>query len=441
MAALAWPIVGTQVGVVLMMTTDVVMLGWLSPEALAAGSLGSGIYYTLWIFCSGLAMAGAPMMAQAVGRKLHQVRDIRRTLRQSWWTVLAAGVPCILALSLMEPLLHAIDQPAATVRAASAYVGALSVGFLPSLFYMCLRNFVSALERPRSAFMVTLAAVLLNGVTAYAFIFGALGMPRMGVVGAGIATAVCSTFSLVALLGFVLWDRRFRRYHVLGRWWRADWPRFRELMRIGTPIGVAMLFEVALFAGSSLLMGWLGTAEMAASYIAMQIASATFMVPMGIGQACCVRVGIFAGAGDAKGVLRAGWAALLLGVGFMMCSGVVMWTVPEKVVGFYLGDVNGADRALVLALGTSYLTIAALFQVFDAIQVIGAGALRGLKDTRVPMIYAGIGYWAIGMPACVLLAFVAGWRGQGVWYGFVMSLVVMAMLMVSRFFRLAHRLP
>jgi MATE family multidrug resistance protein len=236
------------------------------------------------------------------------------------------------------------------------------------------------------------------------------------------------------LLGFVLLDRRLRRFHLLGRLWRADWARFREIFRVGTPISLALGFEVTVFNAAAFLMGIIGTDSLAAHAVAIQIASVTFMVPLGLAQAATVRVGLAAGRGDRDGVARAGWTSLTIGVGFMGAMAVPMLAMPEALAGLFLDRADPA-QARVLYLAASFLVVAGLFQLADGGQVVGAGMLRGLKDTRVPMVFAGVGYWVIGIPFGALLAFVAGMGGRGLWIGLASGLVAVAILMVTRWSR------
>ena len=274
-------------------------------------------------------------------------------------------------------------------------------------------------------------AVGLNAFVNWLLMFGNWGAPRMGVVGAGLASTLSNLFMFTGLLGFILWDRRFRRFHILGHVWRPDWPKFRELLRIGIPMGLAMGFEVSGFNAAAFLMGLIDAPSLAAHAIALQVASVTFMVPMGLAQAATVRVGLAAGSGDAEAIRKAGWTALALGVGFMALMALVLLVWPRAIVGLFL-DLSRPDSAAVLAHGVAFLAVAALFQVADGAQVVGAGALRGLKDTRVPMLFAGLGYWGLGIPAGALLAFPAGLGGVGIWVGLAVGLAVVAALVGSR---------
>jgi len=432
--ALALPLIGTQLAQISTMTVDVVLLGRLSAEALAAGALGANIVYVLITFTLGVLMAVSPMIAQARGRKLHSVREVRRSVRQGFWAVVAVGVPCMVVIWHTEQILLALGQHPANAAAAAGYARAMLWGFLPAAGFMLLRFFVAALGRPNAGLVVMLLAVVLNAVLAWGLIFGRFGLPALGVVGAGLATSVANGFSFAVLLGFVLVDRRLRRFYILGRLWRTDWHRLGELFRVGLPIGCILLLEVGLFSAAVQLMGLLGTAEIAAHQIALQCAAIAFMVPLGIGQAATVRVGLAAGARDAAAVKRAGWVALGLGVAFMSTTALLMWIVPQALVGLFL-DLERPENTPVVILAVAFLGLAALFQVFDGVQTIALGALRGLKDTRVPAMLAAAGYWLVGFPTSALLAFRAGMGGVGVWWGLALGLAVVAVLALVRFMR------
>ncbi len=435
LVALALPIVLTNLGQVAIQTTDVVMIGRLGPQQLAASVLGVNVSFVLLLFSIGVVIATAPLIAQDLGRKRYAVREPRRTVRQGFWVALALGLPAWLLLWNIVPILRLLHQDAALIRAAEPYVHAAMWGFVPALWFVVLRNFISALERPRAGMVVMLAGVAFNALGDYALIFGAFGLPAMGLRGAGIATALTNLGLFLGLLGFVLRDRRFRRYHVLGRFWRPDWVRFGEIFRLGLPIGMTLVMEVGLFASAGFLIGLIGTVELAAHQIALQCASVAFMVPLGLAQAATVRVGLAAGRSDPAGVARAGLAALAIGALFMAATATLMWTAPRAIIGLFIDAADPAN-ARVLEFGVSFLAIAALFQVFDGGQVIGMGALRGLKDTRRPMAIAAFAYWVVGIALAVGLGFGAGLGAVGVWIGLLAALAVAATLLVGRFFAL-----
>ena len=425
LARLSVPIILTNVGQVAIQTTDVVMIGWLGPEALAASVLGINVMFVLLLFGIGVVAATAPMIAQDLGRRPYAVRGPRRTVRQGLLVALAIGLLAWALLWHIAPLLRLLRQDPELIAAAEPFVRAAMWGFVPGLWFVVLRNFIASLERPRAAMVIMLIGVACNAIAGYALIFGRLGMPALGLLGAGIAAALTNWFVFAGLLGYVLIDRQFRRFHLLGRLWRPDWARLCELFRIGLPIGVTLVMEVGLFAAAGFLIGLIGTAQLAAHQIALQCASVTFMVPLGLAQAATVRVGLAAGAGDGQGVLRAGLMALIMGGVFMLGMATVMWTAPGAIVGLFV-DARDPANATVVHAAVTFLSIAALFQIFDGGQVIGAGALRGLKDTRWPMAFAALAYWAVGGTLALGLGFGAGLGGLGVWLGLAASLAVAA---------------
>jgi MATE family multidrug resistance protein len=429
---LALPIVATQLAQVSIMTVDVLFLGRLGPEALAAGALGWNLVFMVTIFGFGICMAAAPMMAQAIGRKRGQLRDVRRSMRQAFW---ASGLVALLGVALLSRsswALALLGQDPAIVAVAADYVDALAWGLLPALWFMVLRQFTGALQRPRAALVAQLVALAVNVLGNWALIFGNLGMPALGVVGSGVATTIANWVSFLGLLGFVLVDRRMRRYSLLGRFWRADWPRLLELFRLGLPVAGVLLLEVALFSAAVYAIGAISTEQLAAHQIAIQCAAVTFMVPFGLAQAATVRVGLAAGAGDREGVRRAGWTPFVLGLAFMSATAVALWAWGRPIAGLFL-DLSVPANAAVALVAVEFLAVAAVFQVFDGSQTIAMGALRGLKDTRVPMAFAALGYWVLGFTAGCVAAFPLGMGGLGVWIGLALGLGAVAILATARF--------
>ncbi|MBL0934459.1 MAG: MATE family efflux transporter [Rhizobiaceae bacterium] len=440
MLLLAWPMVLTNLAQTAMTATDVMMMGRVGPEALAAGTLGSNVYFAPMIFGLGLILATSPMIARELGRRSTSVRDVRRTVRQGMWVGLIVAVPIWLLLWQTEAILLAMGQDPALSAQAADYMRALQWALLPFYWYIVLRSFISALERPGWALVVMVVAVTFNIVANWALIFGNLGFPAMGIVGAGIATTASSTLMFLGMVVVVTTDRQFRRYAIFGRFWRADWPRLIELVRLGLPIAGVLALEVSVFNAAALLMGLIDATSLAAHAIAIQIASITFMVPMGLGQAATVRVGRAFGANDREGVTRAGWTAFVLGVGFMALVALVMLLAPRALIWAFI-DMDDPVNLPVIELAITFLALAALFQIVDGAQAVGGGMLRGLHDTTVPMIYAAIGYWAIGMSLGVALAFPLGFDGIGIWIGLSVGLAVVAVLFITRWMGRERFLP
>lgn len=431
------PLIATQLAQIGVMTTDTLLTGHLGPLPLAAAALGFTYYVFGWLIASGPVMAVSPVIAQAVGHDPTDVRSVRHAARMSLWSILVMGVPIIAYYAAAAPILRLLGQSDATVALAAPYIHTLGPGLVFALGYMALRNFLSALGHTRMPLIISAFLVLLNGTLNYGLIYGRLGLPQLGLVGAGMGTSIANATSFLLLLTFVLVAPKFRRYEILARFAQPDWDKLKELFRIGVPIAITMAFEITLFQAGALFMGIIGEAELAANHIAMNVASVSFMVPLGLAMAGTVRVGLAAGARDLAGVRRAAGATVGLGIAFMALAGLAIVALRSEIARLYL-DGARADNAPVITLAVRFLLYAALFQVFDAAQVTGAYALRGLKDTRVPAMLAGVSYWLIGLPAILICAFALKLGGVGVWIGYLLGLIAAAALMLARLRRLTR---
>lgn len=429
--ALALPLILANLAQSVIHATDLIYLGRLGKDALAAGSLAINVYTPLFLFGLGLVAAVAPMVAAERGRKMHSVRDIRRTVRQGMWLSVALAVPFWAILWQAEPILRAMGQEADLARDAASFLHVLQWGMLPAFLHLVLRNFLSGIERPGWGTAVLFAGVAINALLGWVLIFGHWGFPKLGLEGAALASALANLFLFVALAIIVLVRHPFRRYAIFGHFWRADWSRFRSLAALGLPIAITITFEVTVFAAAIFLMGLIDRASIAAHSIALQIAAFSFMVPMGIGQAATVRVGLGFGAHDHALIARAGWLALMMGTGFMACMALTLLAIPHALIGIFI-DIADPANAEVVGLAAGFLMIAAIFQIVDGAQVVAAGALRGLQDTRVPMFYALGGYWIIGLGVGVLLAFPLSLKGFGVWIGLASGLAFVAVTLTWR---------
>ena len=312
----------------------------------------------------------------------------------------------------------------------------LAWGITPALWFLAIRSFMGAVNRPEPGLWITLAAIPANAVLVYLLIHGELGLPRLELFGAGLGSTIIDFGMLLAALWIAYGRRPFRKYHVLGHVWRIDWTLLRQLIVIGAPISIAFLLEYGLFAAAALLMGLIGTTALAAHQIALQIAAILFMVPFGIGMAATVRVGHAVGRGDAPAVRRAGFVATGLGIVFMATMTLAVILGRFAVARFFFGEA-AASAGEAVDLTATLLMVGATFFVADGIQTVAAGALRGLNDTRVPLVFAAISYWVIGFTAAYGLAFRAGFGAVGVWIGLSCGTAVYAILLVLRFRRLA----
>ena len=430
LARLATPIVLTQLAWVSMLTTDTAMIGRLGADALAGASLSLMVFFLAYVFCFGVIMATAALAAQAYGAR--RPRTVRRVVRQGLWVTVVLSVPSLVAFRFTPEILGALSQPAESLGHADAYMSTLMWSLPPAIAFAVLRNFVAAVNRPTAALWVMLAGVPLNALLDYGLIFGRLGLPRLELVGAGVATSIVNAAMFLALLAIAVLHRPFARYAILGGVWRSDWVQFREIFRIGLPIAATMLLEGGFFIGAVFVMGQFGAVVIAAHMIAIQLPHVTFMVPMGLAQAATVRVGHAVGRGDAAAVRRAGWAALAVTVAFMAMATVVILAIPDMFASIFL-DTTRADSAAVLALATTFLLYAAFFQLADGTQAVAAGALRGMSDTAIPMVLAAFSYWGVGLGSGIGLAFAAGMQGAGLWLGFVFGLFTAAVMLTMRF--------
>jgi len=436
MAKLAGPIVATQLGWVAMLTTDAAMIGQLGKVPLAGATLVLMVYFALYVFAFGVVMATASLASQAYGAR--RPRLVRRIIRQGLWATILIVAPGIALMAYTPEILTLLRQPPEAVALSGQYIETLKWSLAPGIAFVVLRNFVSALNRPAFAMWVMLAGVPVNAALDYALIFGKFGLPRLELFGAGLATTSVSALLFAILLAVSLFVRPFRRYNILGRFWRPDWDAFRRIFKLGLPIAAIMLLESGFFIFTVFMMGWISTATVAAHMIAIQVPHVTFMVPMGLSQAATVRVGHAVGRRDPEGAYRAGWTAIVLSLAFMAAVSLVILAIPSTLASVFL-DESRPDSAAVLALATSFLLFAAIFQAADGIQAVAAGALRGLNDTAVPMALAALCYWAIGFTSAGALAFWGGLEGVGIWIGFVIALVAAAIVLTWRFRTLAAR--
>jgi MATE family multidrug resistance protein len=429
--ALSGPLIATAIAQMAVNATSVMMVGRLGADELAAAALANTLFSSFWVFSMGLVSAVAPMMANARGRNPHEVREIRRTVRQGFWVAIALALPSWLILWQAKPILMLLGQAPATSRLSALYMHYLQWGLLPQLFYTVLRSFLAVLERPLWTLLAAAGAILVNLGLGSCLIFGHLGAPALGLVGAGIASACASAILFLGLALVVTLDRRFHRYHLFGRVWRADWPRFGELMRLGLPIAVTIAFETTIFFAAVIMMGLISATAVAAHAIAMQIGVLAYMVPSGIAQAATVRVGFARGAGDPEWIRRAGWTAYVLALSASASVALFVVLARRPLAGLFV-DLADPANAAVVGLAVSFLSFAALFLMTDSLQVVAAGMLRGLYDTRAPMLIAGFGYWIIGLPLGTLLAFRFGLEGIGIWAGLVSGLGAVGIVMTAR---------
>jgi len=413
---------------------DVIFIARLGEEPLAASALAVSLFgLVLWAMTA-LTGAVAPLIAEAIGTGKPSLRPVRRSVRMALWLAVFSGVFGMGICLLLDPIMRASGQQSEIIGLANEYNVVIIFSMVPMLLSAVLRNFVSALGRPIFATAITGVGIGVNALANYAFIFGNFGAPELGLTGAAVATIITSLVTLAAYVFAIRFDARLHRYHVFGKLWSPDWPRFWQIIRIGTPIALTVSAEAGIFGAAAFMMGRFGAAELAGHTVALQLAALAFQVPFGVGQAVTIRVGYFYGARDPTGIQRAGWVAIAIGTGFMGLTALAMVFAPLTLLSIYV-DPYAAKNAALVAFALQYLALAAAFQLVDGVQAVAAGALRGLQDTRMPMWIAIFSYWVPGIGLAIGLGFFTPLEGIGVWIGLATGLAFAAVLLTWRWMR------
>lgn len=431
---LGLPLIGGHLGQMAIGVTDTVMLGWYGVEALAAVTLAATYFFVLFIFGSGFALAVMPMVASFAASQDEQ--GLRRATRMGLWLSTGFAVLVMPAFIWAEPVLRLLGQGDDLAALAGGYLAVAGWGILPALLTMVLKSYLAALERTQVVLWITVLAAVVNGLVNYAVIFGNWGAPELGVTGAAIASLFTHGVSLLGVVLYVL--LKMPEHGIFVRLWRGDAQMLGRVFALGWPIGLTTLCEVGLFAASAVMMGWLGTVPLAAHGIAVQLAGITFMVHLGLSNVATIRAGNAFGQGDTQHMARGAVMAMLISLLLAGLTIAVFLIWPEPLIGLFMRDGEPA-RAEILAVGVALLAIAALFQLVDGAQVIALGLLRGVQDAQIPMIFAAISYWIIGVPFSYLLGFTLGFGGVGVWAGLVLGLGTAAILLNARFWGVSIR--
>ncbi|MXP44797.1 MATE family efflux transporter [Allopontixanthobacter sediminis] len=428
---LAWPLAAANLLQMLVHAVDVIFVARLGEQELAASSLAIALFGLILWGLSGLTGAVAPLIAAELGRRRHAVREVRRSVRMGLWLAVLVGALGMIACLGGERLMLLTGQDPKIAAMSGDFLQIIIWAMIPMVLSNVLRIFVSALDRPIFATMIIASAIGVSVLANWVLVFGNLGAPALGLEGSALASVFTSLFILAAYVAAIGWDRRLRRYRILGNWWRTEWGRMKDIIRIGTPIMFTIFAEAGLFSGAAFLMGRIGPSELAGHTIALQVAALAFQIPFGIGQAATIRVGYHFGAGDTAAIARAGWIALAIAVAFSMVTASIMLFAPLTVLSIYV-DVNAAGNSAMVGFAVQYLLLAAIFQLVDAVQAVSAGNLRGLQDTRVPMVIAVFSYWAAGFSISIWLGLNSPLAGVGVWIGLAAGLLVAAILLTWR---------
>jgi len=432
MVALALPVVLSELGWMAQGIVDTIMVGRLGPAAIGAVALGNAVYYTPALCGFGLLLGLDTLVAQAYGREDHD--ECHRWLAQAVYLAVLITPPLMAVIALASLGFAPCGITGEVASPAAAYLRVLNWGTLPLLVYGGARRYLQAVGEVRVVTVTFVAANLLNWLGNWVLIYGKWGMPAMGVSGSALSTVLSRIFMALALMGFA-WRYERRRGHPLFRRWAGpSLIRLQGLARVGAPAAGQIVLEVGAWNLATLSAGWLTPAVLATHQIALNYASLTYMVPLGISAAAAVSVGHAVGAGDPGRARRAGWLALGLGAGFMLLAAVVFLAAPGPLIALYTRDPE------VMALGRRLLGVVAAFEVFDGIQTVSTGALRGLGETRVPMLANLVGYWVLGLPLGLGLCFVLHRGIFGLWIGLTLALIVVATTLLARWRRDSARL-
>jgi MATE family multidrug resistance protein len=423
MVRLAAPLALAELGWMAMGLLDTIMAGRLGAAAVGAGGLGAMLFYPIAICGTGLLLGMDTLVAHAYGAG--DVQDCRRTLINGVWLALLLTAPLFALLRGLTPLLRITGTNPKTLALFGPFVDALTWGILPLLLYTAFRRYLQAVNIVKPVTFALVSANVINAAGNWALMFGHWGAPAMGLEGSGWSTSLSRLYMAAVLAVAILWNERRTQSLLFAMSWRPRWSRIRTLIELGLPAAGQILLEGAVFGIVTVFAARLDEASLAAHAIAVNVIATTYMVPLGISSAAAVRVGQAFGAKDWRGVAHRGWTAIALGASFMATAGVVLAAAPRLILGVYTIDAS------VAGVGALLLRIAALFQLFDGVQVVATGALRGLGDTRTPMMAHFAGYWLLGLPVAYALCFRAQWGAPGIWTGLSAALIAIGLMLVT----------
>ena len=434
--SLGLPLIGSHLMQMVPGLTDTIMLGWYGVDELAASVLAHSLFFIILIVGSGFAITVMPMVASAAA--IDDKTSVRRSVRMGLWISIIYSIFFIPILLFSENLFLILGQEEHLAKSAQTYLRIAGWSIVPGLLIMVLKSFFSALERPNVVLLSLIIGGLVNIVLNYTLIFGNFGMPELGLTGAAIATLVTTILSILILLYFCLFKDEYSSYLIFNNIWRLDIEAFKEVFKLGLPVGITMLAESGLFSATAVMMGWLGTNALAAHGIAIQISGITFMVYLGLANAGTVRVGRAVGRMDNSGLKLASISVIILTIGAVLIVAFTFLSVPKPLLMLFLSPSH-VDTPSIILIGVPLLAIAAIFQIADGLQVVVLGLLRGLKDTAIPMVITTICYWGVGIPCSYLFGFVFNWGGNGIWFGLVIGLTLASAFLSSRYINIIKK--
>lgn len=422
---LAYPVIIGQLGHIMMGVVDSLMVGRIGAVPLAASSIAGGIFFLIFVVGLGISFAISPLVAIAVGAR--QQEQGVSILENGLVLNIVTGFIITIILFFGADLIFYFDQPKDVALQAAQYLKIVSFSAIPMMIFQTYRQFIEGLSVMRPAMIITVVANLVNVFGNWILIYGNFGMPALGLNGAGISTLITRSFMGYVMVHYVMNANRFRSYNIKFRFKNIDLNIIKRILRIGLPSGMQYFFEVAAFSCTAIIIGWIGTKELAAHQIAMNLASVTYMAATGISAAAAIRVGNAVGQNNISETRKAGFSAILLTMGMMTIFGLAFVLFNNMLPGFYIDDVN------VIEIAGGLLIIAAFFQIADGTQAVGLGALRGITDAKIPTLITFIAYWVLGIPSGYILAFNFNLGVYGIWLGFIVGLYASAAMLTLRF--------
>lgn len=426
--AIGSPIIATQFMRMGLNFTDTVMAGNLSALDLAAVAIGNAIYMPIGIFCMATLIVINPIVSQFLGAR--KFEEIGKSARQMFWLILMLAIPCFFLIRNLDIVMNLVGVTSEIIPIADGYLKAISWGILPLLAYAGVRYFSEGLSVTKPAMYIAAVSLVLNVGANYVLMYGKLGFPQFGAIGTGYATSIINLLGAITFLSFTFSFKPFKRFNIFARTTGPEWKYIGELIKVGVPNGISSTMEVLLFATVSLLMGTLSVKAAAAHQIAINVAATMFTIPFGLSMAISQRVGFSLGQSSIEKARLRGFIGIAMCAGIMTFTALFLFLAPDFIIGIYTNDIEVARVAV------SLIFMAAIFQISDGLQVGAFGALRGLKDTRIPMVVNFISYWLIGFPIGYILGISMGYGPEGLWIGLICGLTVAAALHNYRFNKL-----
>ncbi|WP_113924453.1 MATE family efflux transporter [Cognataquiflexum aquatile] len=429
---LAYPVMLSQLGQVLVGVADSMMVGRLGAVPLAAASLANSIFFVVLMFGIGVSMAMTPLVAMADGN--HKGKRISRLFNHGFIINMAGGILMFFLIVMASPFLKNLNQPEEVVTLAIPYLAIITFSLLPFMFFQTFKQFAEGLSQTKQAMYITIFCNGINVFFNWVMIYGNLGFPALGLNGAGWATLISRIFMGLMMAYYVWNSKRYKPYNLSLRMTKLSFPMLSKLIKIGVPTGFQFIFEVGAFSAAAIMMGWIGVTALAAHQIAINLASVSYMMASGLSTAAMIRVGNQLGRNDIRALREAGFTVFVMVAIFMSVAAVIFIVFREFFPALYINDVS------VIQMSATLLIIAGFFQLSDGIQVVGLGALRGMSDVKIPTIVTLVAYWVIGLPLGYILAFSFGMQEIGIWVGLLVGLTVTGIMLLYRFHKLSQRL-